>query len=203
MAKAKHPKQQTPPVESLRLEWRSPEELADNPKNWRTHPESQANAVKDVITEVGWAGAVLFNERTGRLIDGHLRRKLAAEQGVEKIPVLIGSWDKATEAKILATLDPPVALAEADATALDELLREIDTSSESVEQLLKDLAELHGVIPEDDKPTELKQLNVQAPPKMAWCLIGIPTVRYGEIAADMERIGVIDGVIMETTANDG
>ena len=27
---------------NLRLEWRTPEELADNPGNWRKHPQAQA-----------------------------------------------------------------------------------------------------------------------------------------------------------------
>jgi len=57
----------------LRLEWRTPEELADNPANWRQHPESQTKALAGAINEVGWAGAALYNERTKRLIDGHAR----------------------------------------------------------------------------------------------------------------------------------
>lgn len=89
----------------LRLEYRSPQELADNPRNWRRHPDPQLTALTDVIAEVGWAGACLFNERTGRLIDGHARRKVALQQGAERIPVLVGDWSEDQEAKILATLD--------------------------------------------------------------------------------------------------
>ena len=77
----------------LRLEWRSPAELADNPRNGRRHPEAQVAALTDAMAEVGWAGALLFNERTGRLIDGHARRKVALAQGAETVPVLVGSWD--------------------------------------------------------------------------------------------------------------
>src|SRR5262249_13126391 len=114
----------TPPSDPqpLRLEDRTPAELVENPKNWRRHPGAQRAALADVIAEVGWAGACLFNERTGRMIDGHLRHKIAQDQGCEKIPVLIGSWDEATEAKILATLDPIGALAEADSAKLEALL---------------------------------------------------------------------------------
>lgn len=106
---------------ALRLEWRSPAELAKHPKNWRTHPDAQLAALTDVIAEVGWAGACLYNEQTGRLIDGHARRRIAPEQGCEKVPVLVGSWDEATEAKILATLDPISAMAEADSAKLETL----------------------------------------------------------------------------------
>src|SRR5262245_43777309 len=121
----------TDAVPPLRLEWRSPAELAENPKNWRTHPDSQLAALADVIAEVGWAGACLYNERTGRLIDGHARRRIAQDQGCEKVPVLVGSWDEATEAKILATLDPIAAMAEADSGKLETLLREVSTGSDA------------------------------------------------------------------------
>ncbi len=124
----------------LRLEWRSPAELTENPANWRRHPESQLSALSDAIGEVGWAGACLFNERTGRLIDGHARKKVAHDRGDELIPVLVGSWDEATEKKILATLDPLAAMAEADAPALDALLREVNTGSQAVALMLGELA---------------------------------------------------------------
>src|SRR4051812_15964916 len=104
---------------TLRLEYRNAAELADNPRNWRTHPEAQLHALRDVIGEVGWAGACLFNEQTGRLIDGHARKHIADPS--EEIPVLIGSWSEADEAKILATLDPLAAMAEANGEALESL----------------------------------------------------------------------------------
>jgi hypothetical protein len=56
-------------AEPLRLEWRTPAELAENPRNWRSHPQGQAAALDGLLDEVGWAGALLYNERTGRLID--------------------------------------------------------------------------------------------------------------------------------------
>jgi hypothetical protein len=127
MARAK--KQPAPEAEPLplRLEWRSPAELAENPANWRTHPEAQVAALTDVIAEVGWAGACLYNERTGRLIDGHARRKVALEKAIPLVPVLVGDWSEEQEKTILATLDPLSALAEADAAKLDALLREVET----------------------------------------------------------------------------
>ena len=88
----------------LRLEWIDPAELDANPANWRRHPPEQTTALADVIREVGWAGALLYNEKTRRLIDGHARKDLFA--GKNKVPVLIGSWDESQEKKILATLDP-------------------------------------------------------------------------------------------------
>jgi DNA modification methylase len=142
MSKRTSTSQALPP---LRLEWRSPAELAENPRNWRTHPDTQLAALADVIAEVGWAGACLYNERTGHLIDGHARRAIAQAQGCTKVPVLIGDWDEVTEAKILATLDPIGAMAQADTAKLEALLGEVHTGSTALQQLLDTLARDCGV----------------------------------------------------------
>lgn len=108
-----------------------------NPVNWRRHPKAQKDALEAVIGEVGWAGALLYNEATGRLIDGHLRREISHDGPV---PVLIGSWTEEQERLILATLDPIAALAEAESDALDALLKTVETESEAVRALLARLA---------------------------------------------------------------
>jgi hypothetical protein len=58
----------------LRLEYKNLQELADNPKNWRKHPDEQTKPLKEVIDKVGFAGAVLFNETTQHLIDSRYFR---------------------------------------------------------------------------------------------------------------------------------
>jgi DNA modification methylase len=120
----------------LRLEWLAAETLSDNPSNWRRHPGKQLTALKDVLAEVGWAGALLYNERTKRLIDGHARKKVSSG----KVPVLVGSWSEEQERKILATLDPLAAMAEADTDVLAALLKQVETESDAVRELLANLA---------------------------------------------------------------
>ncbi len=95
-------------------------------------------ALKGVLAEVGWAGALLYNERTHRLIDGHARKQ-AAEKG-QKVPVLVGAWDEADERKILATLDPLSAMATADQAALLALLESVRFEDKAVTELLQALA---------------------------------------------------------------
>jgi DNA modification methylase len=121
----------------LRLEWRDPKELADNPENWRRHPTAQLTVLSDILAEVGWAGALLYNERTGRLIDGHARKKIVKDR---KVPVLIGSWTEEQERKIILTLDPIASMAEADKGVLDGLLAQVQFSSQSVGPLLEKIA---------------------------------------------------------------
>lgn len=133
----------------LRLEYVAPDSLEDNPKNWRSHPEFQMDALKGLLAEAGWAGALLYNESTGRLIDGHARKELAIARKLPLIPVLIGSWSVQEEAKILAALDPIAALAEAMPVQLDAILREIDTGDEGMQMLMSKLAEEAKLIPKD------------------------------------------------------
>jgi len=138
------PPAQAPP---LRLLWMDPAELAENPGNWRLHPAAQRAALADVLADVGWAGACLYNECTGRLIDGHLRRTVALEQGGQKVPVLVGSWTEEQERLILATLDPLAAMAGADAGALDVLLKDVQSGSAAVGTMLAGLALRSGLDP--------------------------------------------------------
>ena len=121
-------------------------ELQPNPKNWRTHPTAQQDALRGVLAEVGIAGAVLARETAEgglMLIDGHLRTDVMHDQ---EIPVLVLDVDEAEADKLLATIDPLAAMAEADAGKLDELLREIDTGSEALQEMLAKLAEDAGVL---------------------------------------------------------
>lgn len=128
-------------------------DLVPNPKNWRTHPEAQKNALMGVLAEVGIADAVLARELPDgslMLIDGHLR---AETSGDAKLPVLVLDVNEAEADKILATLDPLAAMATTDRVKLDEILRDIDTSSEAVSEMLADLAKdagLYGTDTADD-----------------------------------------------------
>lgn len=126
----------------LRLEYIDPATLDANPANWRVHSPEQVAGMRGLFEEVGWAGALLYNERTGRLLDGHMRRKLAQGQPV---PVLIGSWTPEQEAKILVTHDTIGMLAEVDATAFDQLLRDVQTGSQEIQQLLASVADSAGL----------------------------------------------------------
>jgi hypothetical protein len=94
-------------------------------------------ALRDAKQEVGWAGALLYNERTKRLIDGHLRKKIAKKR--ERIPVLVGSWSEEEEAKILATLDPVGMMAQVDKSAFEQLLESVRFEGSAITSLLETL----------------------------------------------------------------
>jgi len=107
-------------VKSLRMVPAS--DLRPNPKNWRTHPKAQQDALRGVLSEIGLADACLARELPDgslMLIDGHLR---AETLGDGDVPVLILDVNEAEADKLLATLDPLAAMAEKDAEQLAALL---------------------------------------------------------------------------------
>ena len=123
----------------LRLEYLDPGDLGKNPANWRFHPPSQLDAIETTIGEVGWAGALLYNERTGHLLDGHGRKERYAGKG--PVPVLIGSWDEPTEKKILALYDSLGAMAIADGAKLSALVDEVSGGEGAIASMLGQLTE--------------------------------------------------------------
>lgn len=120
----------------LRLEWIEAGSLAENPNNWRKHPAEQLQSLRDLVQDpsVGWAGACLFNERTGRLIDGHARKSIADPKSL--VPVLVGDWSEEAEAKILLTLDPIAGMARGDAALYEKLAETVEADSLWVRDLI-------------------------------------------------------------------
>ena len=144
-----------------------------NPRNWRIHPLNQQNALKGVLEEVGWVQNVIVNQRTGNLIDGHLRCQLAQREGATTIPVLYVDLSEEEEALILATLDPIAGMAATDKQKLDELFSDIQSENESVRKMMDEIAEkerleygkkpIEDVEPQIDKAEELRvKWNVES-----------------------------------------
>jgi len=100
-----------------------PKDLKAHGKNFKRHPPRQVVALDQSLNEAGWVLPVLWNQRTGRLVDGHARVRLAKERG-EKVPVHVLDLDDAAEQRLLASLDHITALAELDEGALAKLLQD-------------------------------------------------------------------------------
>jgi DNA modification methylase len=120
-------------------------QLKPSPKNWRMHPKEQADALRGLLAEVGFAGAALARELEDgslELIDGHLR---AETTGDMPIPVLVLDVTEEEAGKLLATYDPIGAMATADAAKLEALLQEVSSSNDAVNALLESVAQDHGL----------------------------------------------------------
>lgn len=134
--------------------------------NWRTHPKEQQDALLAVLEEVGVVQTVMVNKRSdpswGRnqnvetLVDGHARITLALRKGDETpVPFHYVDLNPAEEALVLATLDPLGAMATSDKGKLDELLREVSTGSEALQEMLAELAAENGIVPPDFQPASI------------------------------------------------
>ena len=123
-----------------------PKELRKNPDNWRTHPKNQAAALEGVLNEVGWIQDVIVNERTGNMIDGHLRVELAVKHKEPTIPVKYVDLSEEEEKKAILTFDPIGAMAEADKALLDGLMKQVSSDSEAVSEMLDALAKEVGIL---------------------------------------------------------
>lgn len=98
------------------------EQLKANPKNWRVHNKRQEDTLSDVLSDVGIVQNIVVNQRTGLVVDGHLRLSLAAKQQQETVPVTYIDVSEEEEALIMATFDPIGALAANDQQKLQELI---------------------------------------------------------------------------------
>jgi hypothetical protein len=117
-----------------------PSELVAHPLNARRHGRMQADALNGVLSEVGVVQSVIVNERTGRMLDGHLRAELALARREPSVPVVYVDLDESEERLILATFDPLGAMADADRAALGDLLGGLRVSDAALATLLETLA---------------------------------------------------------------
>jgi len=135
-------------------------DLRPNPRNWRSHPAAQLDALKGVLAEVGYAGAALARELPDgslELIDVHARAEIS---GDAELPVLVLDVTDEEAKKILATFDPLGSLADTETEKLELLLSEVEFDNDAVNEMLSNL--LGGT---DDSnaggdeagPTEIKE----------------------------------------------
>lgn len=147
-------------------------ELVDNPRNWRKHPKTQIDALDAIMREVGVIDVVRFNEPTGRLWDGHARKKLYNSGPTTPVLVLVTDLTEEEEELALASFDPISAMAATDEKMLTELLEDLRQSelvmqSDALQEMMGQVAgtllevkDLSGV--EKGKKPNPRQLPLDA-----------------------------------------
>lgn len=100
-------------------------EIVPHEKNAREHPDAQRNALRAVMGQLGFAGAILAVERDGKLkcCDGHLRTE---EMGDREVPVLVLDLNDDEVETLLLSYDSVGAMAKFDRDRLDALLASYD-----------------------------------------------------------------------------
>jgi len=178
------------------------DKLLYNPKNWRKHPPKQLAALRGILSEIGFAGAELARETEDgiMLIDGAARKQL---MGTQPVPVLITDLSEEEADLLLAVFDPLSALAETNQKQLDDLLYEVNIHNEALSRIVSELTDKSEFNTSDeDLMVELKQFDTRPPPALSWVLIGIPTIRYGDIAETIGQIAELADVTCLTTVTD-
>lgn len=123
-----------------------PSELVANDRNWRLHPASQRQIFDAAVDDIGFIRSIIVNNRTGRIIDGHLRLKSALDRKQPTITVEYVDLSEAEELKALATIDPIAALAETDEAELKSLIRETNFADQGISDMLA------ALVAEDESP---------------------------------------------------
>lgn len=113
-----------------------PADLIANPRNWRIHPGSQQEEMTKSLDRTGWIRPVMVNERTGVVIDGHMRVGVAMRRGERTIPVDYVDLDDDEEMAILSTFDPLAAMANTDRGKLKNLAEEAKAAGADLTTLL-------------------------------------------------------------------
>lgn len=135
-------------------------ELRPNPRNWRLHPQAQQDALRGILSEVGYVDALLVRTLTDgalELIDGHLRAKTTPDS---LVPVLVVDLNDEEAAKVLATFDPLAAMAETSVEQLGDLMQQFDTTNEALRKMLDRLTERNPCVRSSDEklsPTRIPE----------------------------------------------
>ena len=128
-------------------------DLLPDPRNWRRHPEAQAQAMRTSFDLIGVADVVLARETPEglMLVDGHLRSEIDEDQ---ELPVAILDLDEEEAGILLLTLDPLAGMAETDQAAQDAL---IDGLRDREDEQLRALFEAVDIIPPDFRPEDAER----------------------------------------------
>jgi hypothetical protein len=171
-------------------------DLAPNPRNWRTHPQAQAGALRGILGEVGQVGELYAyrSERDGgrlTLIDGHLRQgELGPDQEWD---VAITDLTDEEADKLLLVRDPIAAMAGQSAEALDQLLADVGTEDPALDSLLSSLRG-DGVA-----EGEVEEVEVRPPPKVVWLLIAVPLDAWGEAQQHVAALEQVAAITVQTS----
>lgn len=121
------------------------DDLLANPFNARIHGQAQQAHLSGLLKEIGIVDTICINERTGHLVDGHLRMVLADRFGVLTLPARWVDLSENEEKLILASFDWITGLATYDWDALDSLLKEVQTDSAALQSMLNEQAQSFGL----------------------------------------------------------
>ena len=121
--------------------------LLANPRNFRLHPQDQAEALAGILQQVGVVQDVIVNRTTGFLVDGHLRVALAVQQAQASIPVKYVELTPEEEAQVMLFLDRLTTMATIDKAKLQVLVAEVQSLEPKLQAALSQFIIDEKIIP--------------------------------------------------------
>ena len=167
------------------------DQLLANPLNFRLHPDNQQQALAGAIDDIGFIRSVTVNQRTGRVVDGHLRVTLAARSGVESLPVEYVDLSEAEEAQALLSLDPIAAMAGTDKDKLDELLAGVRSDDERVQAMLDEIRRESGLLEDDLYTRKIVAPTYEPSGKKPVISELLDSTKADELIAEIEQCDVL------------
>jgi hypothetical protein len=132
-------------------------EFLAHPMNARLHPKHQQDALAGSLDELGWIDDVTITP-DGMVTDGHLRVTLALREGDSTpVPFKVVDLDEAEAKKALLIKDPIAALAAVDVQNLDALMRDVDTGSAALMDMLSNMQIAAGLLAPDFEPVGIDE----------------------------------------------
>lgn len=173
--------------------------------NPRRIKKEALEGLQNTIGEFGLVQEIVWNKRNRRIVGGHQRVKALHALGETEADVTVVDLDDIKEKALNMALNNPEIAGEFTEKA-EDILKEIEAADADLYasirlDALDDLIGGGGNDGAEDE--ELIDVKVQALPSMTWVLIGIPTVRFGEVAHVVEAVTTVPDVICEVTANGG
>ena len=186
-------------------------DLRGAPFNPRSMTREALEGLRRSLHEFGDISGMVWNRRSGNLVCGHQRLAalreahgdgLKFEDGAvvtpagERYPVRMVEWDFVREKAANLAANNPLLMGEftADAAALAREVGAVD--GELLAGLRLDDLAAGGE--EETAGEEPRPMPVMPLPDLTWVLVGIPTIRYIEIAETVEALRKVSGIILET-----
>lgn len=131
------------------------DQLMGHPENAKIHPLAQQKSMDSVLSRVGWIQNVIVNQRTGRILDGHMRVAMAISAG-EPVPVSYVDLNEDQERLAVATFDHIAVQSVLDDEMFGNLVAQIPDVDEAIAKLFatvqKDVPKPKDTVTPEDVP---------------------------------------------------
>lgn len=123
-----------------------PDTLLAHPDNVKVHGPEQMDAMQSLLDQIGWAADILVSQRSGRVIDGHMRVLLALKKGEPTVPVTYVDLTPDEEYEALVYLYRTTQMARIDPVNLEAVLTSVSSDDPLITAMLHGFAAENGVV---------------------------------------------------------